>query len=57
MMTYRVHVSIHGTMAISVEADNESEARTAAMDVAFERPTKDWETSMIQVEEVKEAAE
>lgn len=56
-MTYRVYVSIHGTMAISVEAGNESEARSAAMDAAFERPTKDWETSMIQVEEVKEAAE
>lgn len=56
-MTYCVHVSIHGTMVISVDASSENEARAAAMDAAFERPTKDWETSMIQVEEVKEAAE
>lgn len=56
-MTYCVHVSIHGTMVISVEAESENEARASAMDAAFERPPKDWETSLIQVEEVKEAAE
>lgn len=56
-MTYCVHVSIHGTMVISVEAETENDARAAAMDAAFEKPTKDWETSMIQVEEVKEAAQ
>lgn len=56
-MTYCVQVSIHGTMVISVEAETENEARASAMDAAFERPSKEWETSMIQVEDVKEAAE